>query len=109
MIIAHWLAAALVVGGTTASAEPNRLEVEVTPSEPIDRTRLDSSTFRVLNPSFVPIAGTIAVAADALSATFTPSAPLAGNSLHRVQVFSVPDLAGNVVQSFSSTFTTGPP
>lgn len=38
MMIAHWLAAALVVGGTTAVAEPNRLDVEVTPSEPIDRT-----------------------------------------------------------------------
>jgi predicted aspartyl protease len=40
MMIAHWLAAALVVSGTTAVAEPNRLEVEVTPSEPIDRTTI---------------------------------------------------------------------
>jgi predicted aspartyl protease len=38
MMITHWLAAALVISGTTAVAEPNRLEVEVTPSEPIDRT-----------------------------------------------------------------------
>jgi predicted aspartyl protease len=40
MMITHWLAAALVVSGTTAVAEPNRLEVEVTPSEPIDRTTI---------------------------------------------------------------------
>lgn len=38
MMIPYWLAAALVVGGTTALAEPNRLQLEVTPSEPIDRT-----------------------------------------------------------------------
>ncbi len=38
MMISYWLAAALVVGGTTAVAEPNRLQLEVTPSEPIDRT-----------------------------------------------------------------------
>jgi len=38
MMIAHWLAAALVVSGTMAVAEPNRLELEVTASEPIDRT-----------------------------------------------------------------------
>lgn len=38
MMIPYWLAAALVVGGTTAVAEPNRLQLEVTPSEPIDRT-----------------------------------------------------------------------
>jgi predicted aspartyl protease len=40
MMITHWLAAALAVSGTTAVAEPNRLEVEVTPSEPIDRTTI---------------------------------------------------------------------
>jgi predicted aspartyl protease len=38
MIFAHWLAAALVVSGTTAVAEPNHLAVEVTPGGPIDRT-----------------------------------------------------------------------
>src|SRR5215218_6855957 len=38
MMITHWLAAALIVGGTTAAAEPNRVDVEVVPSEPIDRT-----------------------------------------------------------------------
>lgn len=38
MMIPYWLAAALVVGGTTALAEPNRLQLEVTPSEHIDRT-----------------------------------------------------------------------
>lgn len=37
MMITHWLAAALVVGGTTAVAEPNRLDVEVTPNQTIDR------------------------------------------------------------------------
>ena len=38
MIYLHWLAAALVIGGTTAVAEPNRLELEITPTEAIDRT-----------------------------------------------------------------------
>ena len=82
--------------------------VEVHFSEPIDRNRIDSSGFRVLNPSFAPIAGSIAVAADALSATFTPSSPLTAASLYRVQVFSVFDLAGNNISSFSSSFTTAP-
>jgi predicted aspartyl protease len=38
MMTAHWLAAALLVSGTTAVAEPNRLDVEVVPSQPIDST-----------------------------------------------------------------------
>lgn len=40
MMISHWLAAALIVSGSAAVAEPNRLDVEVTPSEPIDRTTI---------------------------------------------------------------------
>lgn len=38
MMIIHWLAAAMIVGGTTAMAEPNRLDVEIAPSGEIDRT-----------------------------------------------------------------------
>jgi len=82
--------------------------VEVHFNEPIDRNRVDSSGFRLLNASFQPVAGTIAVAVDALSATFTPAATLTASSLYRVQVFNVTDLVGNAVQSFSSSFTTGP-
>lgn len=40
MLNAHWLAAALIVSGTTAVAEPNRLDVEVVPGEPIDNTTI---------------------------------------------------------------------
>src|SRR4029453_13208752 len=38
MMITHWLAAALIVGGTTAVAEPKGLDVEMIQSEPIDNT-----------------------------------------------------------------------
>lgn len=38
MMFTRWLAAALIVSGTTAVAEPNRLDLEVTPNHPIDGT-----------------------------------------------------------------------
>lgn len=38
MIISHWLAAAMIVGGATAAAEPNRLDLEVIPRQVIDST-----------------------------------------------------------------------
>ena len=38
MIFSHWLAAAMMVGGTTAMAEPQHLQIEVTPTQEIDRT-----------------------------------------------------------------------
>ena len=39
MMIAHWLAAALIVGGTTAAAEPTRMDTEVVPAQ-IDSTTI---------------------------------------------------------------------
>jgi hypothetical protein len=82
--------------------------VEIHFSEPIDRNSVSSSSFRVLNPSFTPVAGTVVVAADALSATFTPSSPLTPSSVYRPQVTNILDLAGNTIGFFQSTFTTGP-
>ena len=38
MMISHWLAAAFLVGGTTAFAEPRQLEVDNRPSQAIDTT-----------------------------------------------------------------------
>ena len=38
MTISHWLAAAMILGGSTGLAEPNHLELEVTPTQVIDST-----------------------------------------------------------------------
>lgn len=40
MMITHWLAAALIFGGSTAVAEPRRLDLEIVPSQPIDSTTI---------------------------------------------------------------------
>ena len=38
MVISHWFAAGLFLASTPIAAEPQRLDVEITPSSPIDRT-----------------------------------------------------------------------
>lgn len=38
MMISHWLAAAMIIGGSTAMAEPNHLDLEVIPKQAIDST-----------------------------------------------------------------------
>jgi hypothetical protein len=91
-----------------ATGVPTTTTVEVHFSEPIDRTSVGSSQFQLLNPSFTPVAGTIVVAADGLSATFTPSAPLTPSSVYRPRVSNVLDLAANVITFFQSSFTTAP-
>ena len=97
-----------VTPANTATGVPTTTTVEIRFSEPIDRNSVGLSEFQLLNPSFTPVAGTIVVAADALSATFTPSSPLAPSGVHRPRAFNILDLAGNVITFFQSTFTTGP-
>ncbi len=58
----------------------------------------------------VRVPGTVAVAADRLSATFTPSAPLSANTRYRIRTFNgMHDLTGRTLNSTSlpSRFTTG--
>ncbi|MCL6739963.1 retroviral-like aspartic protease family protein [Sphingomonas sp. RB56-2] len=40
MMISHWLAAALIVGGTAAVAEPTRLDIDNAPAQAIDSTTI---------------------------------------------------------------------
>jgi len=75
-------------------------------SERMNPLSITPATFRVSANSLV-VAGNVSVAADGLSATFTPDAPLAPSSLHFVQAFSLTDMAGNTSQFFSTRFTTG--
>jgi hypothetical protein len=55
-----------------------------------------------------PVAGSAVLSNDGLSLTFTPSGPLAANTVYSVQANGVRDSAGNLMtQAFNSTLTTG--
>ena len=80
-------------------------EVVVTFSEPIDSATVDFGSFTVGDGG--PVAGSVAVAGDGLSATFTPDAGLAYQTLYAVSVdASVEDPSGNPLVAFDSAFTT---
>src|SRR4029077_3811440 len=53
------------------------------------------------------IAGTITLAADGVTLTFTPTAPLTASQLYNVSVGGFKDTEGNTVTTFTSSFTTG--
>jgi len=89
-----------------ATGVPTNTLVTLQFSERLNPLSITPTTFRVLGVSSVLVAGNISVAADRLSATFTPDAPLAPSSLHFVSAFSLTDLAGNTT-SVSTRFTTG--
>jgi hypothetical protein len=76
-------------------------------SERINPVTVTTSTFTVgRNSTGVRIEGSISVAADGRSATFTPATPLLPNTGYFVQAFNITDLAGRQL-SFFSSFTTG--
>lgn len=68
---------------------------------------MTASTFRVFSSGNGQVAGTILVAADGLSVTFIPNAPLSPSTFHQVDVSSFSDLSGQTSAYFYSYFTTG--
>jgi sporulation-control protein spo0M len=71
-------------------------------SAPIDPTTVGNSSI-TLTPA---IAGTVSLAADQVTLTFTPAGNLAASTPYSVQVSGFTDIAGNAVVTFTSTFTT---
>jgi hypothetical protein len=68
---------------------------------------VNDSTFFFANANTgIRVNGSITVAADGLSITFTPNAPLSVNTRYSVQTSNITDLAGHST-SFFSAFTTG--
>ncbi len=80
-----------------AVAIPLNARARVAFSEPVNPLTVTPATFFIENAQTgAPVAGTVAVAADGLSATFTPNTPLAPLTRYRVQTTSaITDLAGN--------------
>ncbi len=82
-------------------------------SERINPLTVTEDTFFIERTTggIAKVPGTVAVAADGLSATYTPNALLQTNTGYRVRVFSgIQDLAGNAFSGTTvpSNFTTAP-
>lgn len=104
------LAGALPLNG--AIGVPTGIVPEVQFTEPVNPVTVDDTQLfveRVSNSVKVP--GSVTVAPDGTSATYTPDAPLEPGTSYRVRVFfGVQDHVGNgyVGTSVPTTFTTGP-
>ncbi|MFN7962562.1 MAG: Ig-like domain-containing protein [Thermoanaerobaculia bacterium] len=101
---------ASVVPPSNSTGVSRTVPVVFTFNERIATATLTSASFLVfVNNTGVAAAGTITFSADGLSATFTPSTPLAASTLYRARATSeVLDLAGQQLNFFDSLFTTGP-
>lgn len=84
--------------GATTSAS-----VSATFSEAV---RPDGLTLTLSGPAGAAVAGSSAVAASGLSATFTPAAALSPATQYTAKVSGAVDLAGNAMADYSWSFTT---
>jgi YD repeat-containing protein len=95
-----------------ATGVPTNGLVQAQFSKRIDPLTVTSATFSVSESNTIPqiaAPGTITVSSDGLTATFTPTVPLASGTSYTIQLASpIADLQGNTLASFgSTTFTTG--
>jgi hypothetical protein len=86
-----------------ATGVPPNAQIVVEVSEPVATLGGGAVTVAAGGP---PLSGSLAVSADRLTLTFTPSAALAASKVHSVSVAGFTDFAGNPLAAFSSTFTT---
>lgn len=87
---------------------PLNAKIAVRFDERINPATINAGTFTVSGPAGA-VAGVIAVAADQLSLTFTPSQPLLPNAAHSFTYSTgIKDIAGNLLfNPGTTTFTTG--
>ena len=89
-----------------ATAAPVNTQVSVIMSNLIDPATVNQSAITVKQGS-TAVAGTVALASDYQTITFTPTMSLATSTTYSVTVGGFQDQDGNAAQAFSSTFTTG--
>jgi large repetitive protein len=93
--------------GATAVAKTVAPSVVFT--APVNPLTTIGNIFLVTNATGVVVPGTLSLSADTLTATFTPTAPLAASTAYYLAIRSgVTDEAGNNVANGNALFTTGP-
>ena len=80
--------------------------VTVTFSEPLDPNQNFADSVRILDGYYNAVSGTYQLDANSTNLTFTPSEPLAANSIYIIYAYGYLDLAGNGGQYFNSYFAT---
>ena len=76
-------------------------------SNNVDPTSITNSSITVTPSGGSAIGGTVTLASDGVTLTFTPSAALTASKVYNVSVSGFTDIDGNAVTTFGSSFTTG--
>lgn len=91
----------------TQTGVPLNAQIVAQMSDDIDNTTVTNNSITVTPSGGSAIAGTVALASDGVTLTFTPAAPLTASKVYNVAVGGFNDTEGNSVTAFNSSFTTG--
>jgi hypothetical protein len=98
---------AQVIPANGATGIPTTALPQLQFNKRVDPLTVTAATFQVFPSGGNPIPGTIAVSADGLTATFTPTVPLNVSTRYFVQATGgITDLSGQGLGFFQSSFTT---
>jgi len=86
---------------------PTNTQVVAVMGDNIDPTTVTNSSITVTPSGGSAIAGTVTLASDCVTLTFVPNAALNPSTLYNVSVGGFKDIEGNIVTTFTSSFTTG--
>lgn len=91
------------------AAIPTNQSITAVFSEAMDSTTITGATFKLIDPSSNPVAGTVTYSAVGATATFTPTNPLSAAGLYTAMITTgAADLTGNMLAApHAWTFTTG--
>jgi len=93
-----------------ATGVPVKQVISATFNKSMNATTLTTSTFTLTGPGGAAVPGAVAYVAGTNTATFTPTAPLAGSTLYTATITTgVQDVIGSVpLSNFVWSFTTAP-
>ena len=92
-----------------ATAVPTAQIISATFSSPMNPASIDSATFLLTGPGATTVVGQVAYSSIGNTATYTPTSPLAPNTLFTATITTgATDLSGNTIATnYVWTFTTG--
>jgi large repetitive protein len=96
-----------IIPSSAQTGVPLNVLIVAVMSNTIDPTSITNSSITVTPAGGSAIAGTVTLASDGVTLTFSPSASLTASKVYTISVGGFADIEGNSVTPFTSKFTAG--
>jgi hypothetical protein len=95
-----------IIPSNAQTAVPLNVQIVAVMNDSVDPVSITNSSITVTPSGGSAVAGTVTLASDGVTLTFTPNAALAASKTYTISISGFFDVEGNPVTPFTSTFTT---